>query len=211
MVFYFTCSDPRFIVYMGKDKFENEKLIEWGWPEDLWFHVDSLSSAHVYLRSPQGYDISTIPADIVQECAQLVKHNSIAGTKLASTKVVYTPWENLDKREGMDVGQIGYHNTKKITKILVEKNKDMIKKLEKTRVEKNKVDLAAERKKRDRKVIRQRKREARKKREEENKEKLRLAKEKEEKSYDRVFTEDNMMSNEDMSNMTPEQYEMNFM
>merc|ERR1712087_479026 len=116
--------------------------------------------------------------------------NSISGTKLASTNVVYTPWENLHKRAGMDIGQIGYHNTKKVTKILVERKKDIIKTLEKTRVEKNDVDLAAERKKRDRKVIRQRKREARKKREEDKKEKLRLAKEKEEKSYDRVFTED---------------------
>ena len=43
-----------FLVYMGKDKFENEKLIEYGWPEDVWFHVDDLSSAHVYLRLPRG-------------------------------------------------------------------------------------------------------------------------------------------------------------
>ncbi len=71
--------DPNYIVYMGKDKFENEKLIEFGWPEDVWyssilfyfilfysilwcqkqtinirFHVDNLSSAHVYLRLQRG-------------------------------------------------------------------------------------------------------------------------------------------------------------
>ena len=34
----------------GKDKYENEDLIRYGLPEDLWFHVDNLSSAHVYLR-----------------------------------------------------------------------------------------------------------------------------------------------------------------
>jgi hypothetical protein len=28
----------------------DEDLIKWGWPEDVWFHVDKLSSAHVYLR-----------------------------------------------------------------------------------------------------------------------------------------------------------------
>ncbi|KAF5923527.1 hypothetical protein HPG69_006698 [Diceros bicornis minor] len=27
-----------------------EDLIKYGWPEDIWFHVDKLSSAHVYLR-----------------------------------------------------------------------------------------------------------------------------------------------------------------
>ena len=39
MVFYFTCSDSRYIIYMGRDKYENEELIRYGWPEDLWFHV----------------------------------------------------------------------------------------------------------------------------------------------------------------------------
>lgn len=39
-------------VYMGRDKFENEELIKHMWPEDVWFHVDDLSSAHVYLRLP---------------------------------------------------------------------------------------------------------------------------------------------------------------
>ena len=29
-----------YVVYMGKDKFENEDLIEWGLLTDLWFHVD---------------------------------------------------------------------------------------------------------------------------------------------------------------------------
>lgn len=33
-----------------KDKYENEELIRFGLPEDVWFHVDALSSAHVYLR-----------------------------------------------------------------------------------------------------------------------------------------------------------------
>ena len=47
MVLFFECVDPRFIVYMGNDKFENEKLLENGFPEDLWFHVDDYSSAHV--------------------------------------------------------------------------------------------------------------------------------------------------------------------
>lgn len=28
----------------------DEELIKWGWPEDVWFHVDKMSSAHVYLR-----------------------------------------------------------------------------------------------------------------------------------------------------------------
>jgi predicted ribosome quality control (RQC) complex YloA/Tae2 family protein len=37
-------------LYVGKDKFENEDLIKYGWPEDIWFHVDNISSPHVYVR-----------------------------------------------------------------------------------------------------------------------------------------------------------------
>jgi predicted ribosome quality control (RQC) complex YloA/Tae2 family protein len=39
---------------MGKDKFENEDLIKYGFPEDIWFHVKDFSSAHVYLRLKEG-------------------------------------------------------------------------------------------------------------------------------------------------------------
>lgn len=35
----------------------DEELIKWGWPEDVWFHVDKLSSAHVYLRLRPVYNI----------------------------------------------------------------------------------------------------------------------------------------------------------
>lgn len=31
-------------------KIPDEELIKWGFPEDVWFHVDKMSSAHVYLR-----------------------------------------------------------------------------------------------------------------------------------------------------------------
>jgi predicted ribosome quality control (RQC) complex YloA/Tae2 family protein len=37
-------------MYMGEDKYVNEELLKYGFPEDFWFHVDKLSSAHVYLR-----------------------------------------------------------------------------------------------------------------------------------------------------------------
>ncbi|KAI8427683.1 hypothetical protein MSG28_002142 [Choristoneura fumiferana] len=42
MVFYFTSNvvSPSVTLFMGADKHENEDLIKWGWPEDVWFHVD---------------------------------------------------------------------------------------------------------------------------------------------------------------------------
>ncbi|TNN15090.1 Coiled-coil domain-containing protein [Schistosoma japonicum] len=62
---------------MGEDMHENDELIRWGWPEDVWFHVDALSSAHVYLRLKEGETIDDVPAAVIQDCAQLVKENSI--------------------------------------------------------------------------------------------------------------------------------------
>jgi hypothetical protein len=38
-----------------------------------------MSSAHVYLRLPEGAGIDDIPADTLEDCAQLVKQNSIQG------------------------------------------------------------------------------------------------------------------------------------
>ena len=94
MVFYFQCrggelkntpegAEPRYlrpedvIVYMGEDKHENEGLIEWGWPCDLWFHVDSLSSAHVYLRLLIDVPFDDIPEETLEDMCQLVKNNGI--------------------------------------------------------------------------------------------------------------------------------------
>ena len=115
------------LIYMGKDKFENEKLIEYSWPEDVWFHVDDLSSAHVYLRYPKPGSkhkptpITEIPKDLVEECSQLVKANSIEGCKLSSVNVVYTPTDKLRKTNSMVTGQVGFHDSKLVIKYRVEK------------------------------------------------------------------------------------------
>lgn len=93
--------DPSVIIYMGKDKVEStsvspvntllyfwsvltflrvdEDLIKYAWPQDVWFHVDKLSSAHVYLRMPDGMAWDKIPEPLLVDCAQLVKANSIEG------------------------------------------------------------------------------------------------------------------------------------
>ena len=45
----------------------------------LRFHVDKLSSAHVYVRQSPNKTVNDIPEDVVRECSQLVKENSIEG------------------------------------------------------------------------------------------------------------------------------------
>lgn len=59
----------------------DEELIKYAWPQDVWFHVDKLSSAHVYLRLPESIPSwDAIPEPLLVDCAQLVKANSIEGT-----------------------------------------------------------------------------------------------------------------------------------
>jgi hypothetical protein len=138
MVFYFTCSDPRYTIYMGRDKFENESLIAYGWPEDLWFHVDKLSSAHVYLRLPPEIDFESVPMELVHECAQLCKLNSIEGCKLNNVPIVYTPWANLKKTGEMKTGQVGFHNRAAVRSVTIERRvNEIVNRLNKTKVEKH--------------------------------------------------------------------------
>lgn len=45
----------------------------------LQFHVDNLSSAHVYVRLRDGESWDRIPEELLVDCAQLTKANSIEG------------------------------------------------------------------------------------------------------------------------------------
>lgn len=93
MVFYFTSSvvSPPVKLFMGLDKYESklfiktpifniftffhnldEDLIKWGWPEDVWFHVDNVSSAHVYLRLQKNQTLDDIHQDVLIDACQLV-------------------------------------------------------------------------------------------------------------------------------------------
>lgn len=122
-------------MYMGEDKYENENLIKYGLPEDFWFHVDDLSSAHVYLRLKPEQRLEDVSPETIMECAQLVKANSIEGCKMKEVYVVYTRWRNLNKMPSMEVGSIGYHDKTKVKRILVVKDQSIVNKINKTKKE----------------------------------------------------------------------------
>ncbi|EZG56354.1 putative coiled-coil protein [Gregarina niphandrodes] len=143
-------------IFMGDDKFENELLIAHGFPEDIWFHADDYSSAHVYVRLPKGKTIDDLSEEMVNELCQLTKGNSIEGSKQPSIDVVYTPWSNLKKEKGMDIGTIGFHNRRKVIKVRgVNRDRELLRKLEKTRkhVVKTEEEYIQERRGRDRSEI----------------------------------------------------------
>lgn len=198
MVLYFTSTavDPPAYVYVGKDKFENEELIKYGWEEDVWFHVDKLSSAHIYLRLREGETWDAIPEALLTDLAQLTKANSIEGNKKDNITIIYTPWSNLKKDGSMAVGQVSFKDQRKVKKILVaQRENPIVNRLNKTKIEKHpdlkqeKDDRLRELRKRDQAAQQARK-----------KEDARIAKERQEKkwqkdhAYDELFSEENMES-----------------
>lgn len=203
MVYYFTSNvvEPAGFIYVGKDKYENEDLIKYGWEEDVWFHVDKLSSAHIYLRMQPGQTWDNLPQELVMDLAQLTKANSIEGNKKDNITVIYTPWANLKKDGSMDVGQVSFHDQRKVKRILVPNRENpIVNRLNKTKVEK-KPDLKAE--KDDMlKQLRAREQAAlqiKRKEEQRQAQEWKEKKWQKDHAYDEMFTEENMAasSNQD--------------
>ncbi|XP_076670093.1 coiled-coil domain-containing protein 25 [Andrena cerasifolii] len=197
MVFYFTSEvvQPPVPLFMGVDKYENEDLIKWGWPEDVWFHVDKYSSAHVYLRLRLGQTIDDIPTIVLEDAAQLVKANSIEGNKVNDVDVMYTMWSNLKKTQGMEVGQVGFHRDKDVRKIHVPKRLNtVVNRLNKTK-RSELVNLRGEREERDRSEREDKKKLLREQKEREKVEEKRKQDEAEMRSYNSLFNATNMISN----------------
>ncbi|CDP16158.1 unnamed protein product [Coffea canephora] len=201
MVFYFKARPEAgdYTIFMGLDKYENEELIKYGFPEDVWFHVDKMSSAHVYLRLHKGQTFDDIPEGVLEDCAQLVKANSIQGNKVNNVDVVYTPWHNLKKTASMDVGQVGFHNSKMVRTVKVEKRiNEIVNRLNRTKVER-KPDLKAEREAVNAVERAERKNQLREKKRREEMERLEKERQADLRSYKNLMVADKMTSNKDIA------------
>ncbi|KAJ6036059.1 Coiled-coil domain-containing protein 25 [Penicillium herquei] len=188
MVYYFTSNvvSPAAFIYVGKDKFENESLIEFGLESDV--------CAHVYVRLREGETWEQIPEKLLEDCAQLTKANSIEGNKKDNITIIYTPWANLQKDGSMATGQVSFHNPKLVKKVLVRARENpIVNRLNKTRVEKF-PDLRAEKEE----FLKKKRNDERKIRDQQ-KEKDKLEKREREQlkwqkahAYDDMFSEENM-------------------
>lgn len=172
-----------------------------------------MSSAHIYLRLPDGQSWDDIPADLLNDCVQLTKANSIEGlsppklkiaprfsapprlglgNKKDNVNVVYTPWSNLKKDGSMVTGQVGFKDPRCVRRILVgTRTNAVINRLNKTRTEAF-PDLLEQKEERLRALRAIAKKNALQRQKEEE----RVARERRERAwqrdhaYDEVFTED---------------------
>jgi hypothetical protein len=67
----------------------------------------------------EGDSWEDIPKDLLVDCAQLTKANSIEGNKKDNVTIIYTPWSNLKKDGSMAVGQVGFKDNKKVPLIVL--------------------------------------------------------------------------------------------
>ncbi|KAK7206596.1 hypothetical protein BZA70DRAFT_298728 [Myxozyma melibiosi] len=201
MVYYFTSKredvDRDVMIYMGKHKEENEDLIKYGLDSDLWFHVDKLSSAHVYLRMNPGEEWDSLPEGVLEDCAQLTKANSIEGNKRDNITVIYTPWSNLKKTNDMAVGQVGFKQNKMVKKVHIPVRVNaIVNRLNKTKVEKfpdlqaEKIEYEKEKNREARKAFNERY-----KREKAEAEARRKEKWEKDHAYEDLFSEENLAKN----------------
>ncbi|KAG5591942.1 hypothetical protein H5410_042456 [Solanum commersonii] len=172
------------------------------------FHVDKMSSAHVYLRLNKGQTFDDIPEGVLEDCAQLVKANSIQGNKVNNVDVVYTPWQNLKKTASMDVGQVSFHNPKMVRTVRVEKRiNEIVNRLNRTKVER-KPDLKAEREAVNAAERAERKQQLREKKRREDMDRLEKERQAEMRSYKNLMVADKMTSNKDVASANKSLQEM---
>lgn len=175
--------------------------------------MDALSSAHVYLRLPEGVSIDSIPPDTLEDASQLVKANSIQGNKVNNLDIVYTPAANLRKTAAMAVGQVGFHNEKAVKKTKVERRvNEIVNRLERTKKELY-PDLEAEKEAWNREQRGKAKAEAQAQRQAEKAAKEEKMRDEEIRSYKSVMREEDMTTVREMREKyaSPEEYEDDFM
>ncbi|KAI4164583.1 MAG: hypothetical protein LQ342_001896 [Letrouitia transgressa] len=157
------------------------------------FHVDNLSSAHVYLRLRPEQSWDEIPPKLIEDCVQLTKANSIEGNKKDNVSVIYTPWANLQKAASMAVGQVGFHDPKQTRLVHVATRQNpVINRLNKTRTIASADTLFAE-KEAHLAELRQK---AREKAKEVRKEEERVKRERKEEKWRREHAYEELMSGE---------------
>ncbi|KAJ3031267.1 Coiled-coil domain-containing protein 25 [Rhizophlyctis rosea] len=177
----------------------------------LRFHVDKLSSAHVYLRLEKGQSWESIPEELLIDCAQLTKANSIEGNKKSNIVIIYTPWSNLKKTPGMETGQVTFVRPNMVKRVHVEKRiNEVVNRLNKTREERTPdlSELKIQREREERNVKRE---EEKKRRQEDLRVQEERKKEAEARSYGNVLKDTKMKSNKNGAARTVEDFEDDFM
>lgn len=105
----FEYNSVSYIIEIGENKYDNFDIIDNAIDTDIWFHVESIPSSHVLLKTTEK--MSSIPRQALKQCAYLCKINSKAKT-MKKCVVSYTTMNNVKKTN--IIGQVSTANLKTI-------------------------------------------------------------------------------------------------
>ncbi|KAH9445236.1 hypothetical protein Pst134EA_031557 [Puccinia striiformis f. sp. tritici] len=135
-------------------------------------------------------DMEAIPEALLQDCAQLVKANSIEGNKRDNLTIIFTPASNLKKTGDMATGQVSFHSDKIVKRVHVSTRVNgIINRLNKTKIEKTIVDLEQEKIEHEKELNRLKRSIAAQRAKEEQEVQAQRKAELEARSYDKLFAQ----------------------
>ena len=82
--------------YIGKSAAGNFEIIDISEPDDIWFHINNDSSAHVIAKLPADFNKKDLKY-IIKHGAVICKQNSKYKTAKVPTEIIYTKVKNIEK------------------------------------------------------------------------------------------------------------------
>jgi len=77
---YYNFNGENYIIFIGKNKYDNFNIIDESIDTDIWFHIDGEPSCHVILKNT--LKIKNIPKIVIKRCAYLCKINFVIYTQI---------------------------------------------------------------------------------------------------------------------------------
>ena len=106
---FITSLNKEIVYYVGENQADNFDLLDFADKQDLWFHVDSLSSCHVVAKvAGLKFDKKQM-RQVVTQGALLCKENSVY-TYMSNLAIIYTYVEYVTKTQTM--GRVSTTNAK---------------------------------------------------------------------------------------------------
>lgn len=93
-----------YTIKIGQNKMENWSLIDCASPDNIWFHVSCVPSAHIVLDTV--CNIKDIPSCVIYRCAVLCKKHSKSTTG-RHCNVIYTYMKHVAKGDNEGEAIIG--------------------------------------------------------------------------------------------------------
>lgn len=103
-------NNKEYVFQIGKNAENNWNIIKIAESDDIWFHVNDYSSAHVILKNPDLLSIKDFPIHVLRYCAIKCKNKNNKLKHINNLSVCYTKINNI--KLGTNVGSVIIGNDK---------------------------------------------------------------------------------------------------